>query len=261
MSVTPYMYVFDASGLTDGVSYARRHIDLRADGDSFRLRRIAALNTVASTMSLYRDASNKVFTDSRLGNHYLVRPELVFDGRDSILFDLGTVTRAFNACALPIYTSQIVFQGTRRGRDREFAGWRDRRPYTLPYTLTVDWYRYASLVTGVVNPARRFRIPIENYDFELHRIRIRNSDGSAVAANHFAVQLYDAFGNALSDAPVLQSCLNQLSSGYDSVFPDPPVIYPSRTDLVMDVTSLICNTDGTFPKVYSITFEGVRRLP
>lgn len=262
MIESPYIYVYDASALTDGQSYQRLHLEMRDGNNAFSLRRIAGLNTVAASMNLYTPgtSSKRLFARAaRIGNNHLVAPELRFDGRQSFLFDLNTVARSVTACGTNIYTSFLAFQGVRHLEGEAPRVYSKARPFTLVYPLTIDWYRFVSLPAAAIERPRRYAISINTQDFELQRIRIRNADGSAVATNFFQIQLYDALERPLSNAPVLQSFVNNLSSGYNSVFPVPPVLYPVRRDLRFDITSLICNTDVTFPKSYTISFEGVHR--
>lgn len=262
MIQSPYIYVYDGSGLTDGQSYQRLHLEMRDGNNAFALRRIAGLNTLATSMNLYAPGTSqkRLFARAaRIGNNHLVAPELVFDGRQSFVFDLNTVNRSVTACGTNIYTSFLAFQGVRTLDGDAPRQYSKARPFTLSYSLTVDWYRYVSLPAAAIERPRRFAIPIDTHDFELHRIRIRNADGTAVATNFFQILLYDALDRPLSNAPLLQSFVNNLASGYNSVFPVPPVLYPVRRDLRFDITSLICNTDVTFPKSYTISFEGVQR--
>jgi hypothetical protein len=255
----PYIYVYDGSTLTDGTSPRGLEVQNR-NPLSFAFRRIEGLQSLATSMQLYypgRSNTPMFSRAARLGANVLCDHDVIAQPGQTIQFDLNTVARQNDGCGTPIYTSQLAFQGWRYSPD---AAPKPRGlkplPYTLRYTLTLDWYRYFSLPAAVVQPARLQAIDIANYDFELHRMRIRRSDGT-ITSSDFALQLLDANGYETSNLPVIARTVNELVSPA-AFFPAIGLLYPVKSQLRFWVTSLLCNTAFVLPQTYEICFEGVQ---
>jgi hypothetical protein len=114
----------------------------------------------------------------------------------------------------------------------------------------------------VVEAPRTFVIEIVNFDFELHTIRIRHTDGTVVANEEFLLMLFDSGEHQMMSAPVGVRYLSYSGNPvFGGCFPVPPILYPRTSLLRFDITSLVCNTDLVFPKTYSIEFDGIERIP
>lgn len=259
---TPFIYVYDGTGLTDGSSYQRLSVRLEGD-DDFLLRRVAGLPAVAASMVLYDGGGQpRSAAAVRAGNNWTIAPEVRYPAQGELLFDLATVARASIACGTTIYTAYLAFQGIKRRR----ATWPTlppaiETPYTYSETLTIDWYRYISLPAAVVEHPRVFRVQVDDYDFVLQRLRLCNGDGTALTGATIQLRLYDDQDRALSSAPVNQQVLNSAVAGWGSCFPAPAVIYRRGSTLRFDVTSMVCNTDVAFPKDIRLELTGYRRIP
>jgi hypothetical protein len=267
----PFIYVFDGSGLTDGTSPQRLAVPMQGGAEeSFLLRRIVGLPQVAQQMLLYNESQSASFSAlERLPQNYTVVPEKKYQAPSVIPFDLGTVARASIACgAQPIFLSFIGFQGVRRKPKPRGVSPLDsnyvyyERPWTYQFTLTLNWRRYVSL-PGPVEPPRRFSILIPNYDFELNWISVRRSPSGALpATDDFLFQLYDRGQFRTSTAPIPLRWFNfSGSADFGSVWPAPGILYPLGSQIEFDIVSMICNTDGDFPRVYDMVFGGVERVP
>lgn len=256
MRSIPYSYIYDGSALTDGASYSRRQVPMREDG-IFHLRRVAGVNNVATAIRLYHStASNDPQSSyaARVGTTLMLAPEMTFRRPEGIIFDLNGVSRSVIACGLtPIYPSHIAFQGVRSLDEQPMARPKGfQRPYTWTYTLTVDWYHYS---TGTNLAAPRYhQIKIDTYDFEWRRLRISNSDGTALTGNDFAVQFYDAERYELSNTPQLATFVNNASDP-QTVWPTTPVVYPRNSIIRFAVQSFLCSA-VVLPRTYQLAFEG-----
>lgn len=259
---TPFIYVYDATGLSDGASYQRQSIRLDGD-DDFLLRRVAGLPLCAQGMVLY-DGGGQPRTAAavRAGNNWTIAPEIRYPAQGEILFDLAAVARGTISCSATIYTSYLAFQGVKRRR----STWpmpvaANETPFTYCRTLSIDWYRYISLPAAVVEHPRIFRVAIDDYDFVLQRLRLCNGDGTALTGATIQLRLFDDQDRALSNAPVNQQVLNSAVAGWGSTFPTPGVIYRRGSTLRFDVVSMVCNTDVAFPKDIRLELGGYRRVP
>jgi hypothetical protein len=259
----PFAYMFDGSGLTDATSPQNLAVRINYPGDFF-LRRIAGLSTLAAQIQLFNASSSRAQSAlMTVGDNYTVLPEKLYPFGSQIAFNLGTVLRANNACGLgAIYTSFLMFQGVRRQTATGTKKYCNYKPHSFRYNfaLAVDWRHYDA-GGGVLAP-RRFVQQILNYDFELQAISVAFASGAAASTDFFQILLYDAGGTQLSSLPLNPRFLNLAGTRtFGSVFPVPSVIYPIGSFLQFDITSLICNTDGAFPKNYEITFHGMERVP
>lgn len=259
---TPYIYVYDGSGLTDGASYQR--LSSRMEGDfDFVLRRVCGLSSLAQSLVLYNGLGQAISSAPlRAGAIFPLAPEMVYSANGEILFDLRTVARSNFACGTTIYTSYLLFQGVKRRRVVTGApGFVQGVPFTYTYDLNVNWYRYVSLPGAQMEAPRPVYVSVDDYDFELQGVRVANLDGTALTNGVIELRIFDDRGRSLSSAPVPQQYLNSaLISGFGNCFPVPGVLYRRGSVLRFDVASMICNTDPSFPRQFRLEFFGVRRV-
>ena len=277
----PFVYVYDASALTDGQTYQDVAKSIQGDSD-FVLRVIRGLDTVLAAAPngkfSYKNP-NGSYCDGQyalggqaasrgvvMPKNWPVVPEKLYGANTSIRFDLYDVLRAANCERSPVYYSQIAFCGVKRFPSQQgysygqtTYAWRPLKyGYTLP--LTIDW-AYSAGATP-----QRFIVPMEQYDFELQRISICAASGTAgaLATADFQVMLYDANMHQLSDLPLNQGFLNNgkvaanQAPQYQAIFPVPPLVYPQSSNITLDITSLLCSDE---PQDYSLLFDGIWRVP
>lgn len=276
----PFAYVYDTSALSDGQNVLSISQQLQGDS-SFILRRIMGVPTVVAATGAggrfnFKNANGSYAngnptTGIAFPNTWPVLPEKLYKVNDQINFDLYSTLRAFNACGLtPIYTSQIAFMGVKRfGRGstypRQVTPYKFREvTYRYVFELTINWAHFDA--SGNTQPAQRFSVPMDNFDFELLRVAISQPGStSALATQDFAMQLYDANMHQHSTAPMLQGFFNAArptpatSSPYQATFPTPTQIYPAGGQITFDITSLLCSTQ--LPQTYEILFDGIWRYP
>jgi len=265
----PFVYAFDADALTDGTSYNNLSVPLLA-GTDFLLRRVAGRQTCASTMR-FRGADGAV-RQSRLfamPRDYVVAPDLLYPPDSQINLDLGTVLRGnwpyLVPGSVPNYWSQIAFQGVRRYYNRE-APESTYRYYTKPHSITYDfnitWAGRIAPAYQVMDDPRQFNVQVDNYDFELHRITctITKFGGTLTPVDAaFKMRLYDAWGVALMNAPIVDVLLMENTAFYNSCFPVPTLLYPASSIIKFDIQSLLIDTE--VPAALTIEFHGVQRFP
>lgn len=268
----PFVYVFNADGLTDGNSYRDLSVPMLT-GSDFILRRVCGRPNVATGIRMRdaggRNMSNAIYSMAR---DQVVVPELIFPPDSQISFDLNTVLRGnwpYPAVpgSIPNYWSQIAFQGVRR-----FYGQPEKEStypyYTKPYTITTQ----ATMTqTGRMAPAYQVvtmpiqaSVQVENYDFELHRITatiIKNAvvPVEVVVDAAMKIRLYDAWDQALMSDLVLDVFLTENGPDWNSCFPVPTMLYPAGSLIKVDVQSLLINTE--VPATLNVEFHGVQRFP
>lgn len=265
----PFVYVFDADALVDTQSYSNLSVPMLT-GTDFILRRIAGRQTCAATIRT-RDAAqaNRQSLPFAMPRDYVVVPDLLYPPDSQIGFDLGIVLRGNWPYAvpgsIPNYWSQIAFQGVRRFHNQQ-APETTYRYYTKPYTATFDfnitWTGRIAPAYQVVDDPRQFNIQMENYDFELHRITATITKfGGALAPVDaaFKIRLYDAWGMALSNAPVVDVLITENTPFYNSCFPVPTLLYPASSIIRFDIQSLLLDTE--VPAAVTLEFHGVQRFP
>lgn len=261
---TPFMYVYDASTLTDGASYSDLTVVLDGDAD-FLLRRVAGLSFVAESIWLSDGRGLPVSSKAlRAGRAMVLTPEVAYR-RDSVIrFRLNNVLRSFNACATNIYYSLLAFQGVKVRAGTPVPGNPGARiPYEYSEEVAVNWYRYTA--PPVVEPPRTFRIAVDNYDFFLEQIRITSTTGLTAANTPLLLTLFDGDDRPLSSAPLPHQYINSNRQStlipYGNCWPVPEVRYRKGSTIRFDVTSMICNTDPSFPVNLRIEFTGYRSMP
>lgn len=256
MRIIPYAYVFDGSSLTDGTNPSRLSVPMREDG-VFQLRKIAGLPLLASSARLYyptarNDSQSNVLF--RTGSAVFLQPQITYRRPETILFDLGAVARSTIVCGTPIYQSHLCFQGVRDLPSEQVALPQGKpEPFVWTYTLTLDWYHYSA--GSNQNPVQYRQFKIDEYDFELQRIRIANSNGSPLTANDFALQFFDEGQYELSNRTMLAASFLNNAADPQTVWPSVPLIYHRNSIIRFAVQSYLCNGVG-LPRTYQIAFEG-----
>lgn len=268
----PFVYVFNADNLTDGLNYRDLSVPMLT-GSDFLLRRICGRPNVAAGIR-YRDEtgqnrSNRVYSMAR---DQVVVPELIYTPDSQISFDLDTVLRGNWPYigipgSIPNYWSQIAFQGVRRfyGQSEVLSTY---EYYTKPYAITVQ----ATITqTGRMAPAYQIQtdpiqasVQVENYDFELHRITatiIKNAvvPVEVVVDAAMKLRIYDAWGQAMMSDLVLDVFLTENGPDWNSCFPCPTMMYPAGSLIKVDVQSLLLDTE--VPATLNVEFHGVQRYP
>ncbi len=270
----PFIYVFDADALVNGLAYNELMVVLHQDSE-FLLRRIAGLATVAAApaaggrIQVRGDGRQQLFAaPSATLNDQAVVPELRYAPGSAISFDLVNVLRAGNATTgTNVFFSQLCFQGVRRFpetvRPRTDTAYRyQEKPFAIVTDLVVNWSGRLFPGELVMAGPQQFNVQVQDYDFELYYITMTQQRfGGAVAACDQSVKmlLYDADGNPLMSAPVCDFFLSANGAGYNSLFPSPPVVYPAGSQILFDLMSLLAN--ASLPMALELTFCGVRRMP
>ena len=286
----PFIYVYDASSLTDGLTYNNVALPIQGDSD-FVLRAIRGVNTVVDAAPIgafdYKNP-NGTYTSGEFAllgvaairgiffpRNWPVVPEKLFKANTSIQFDLTNVLRANTACALgAIYYSQIAFCGVKRfsvqqGYTRGDTDY-DYRSMQFSYSvaLTLTWGYWDGVARAI---PRRIQIPMEQYDFELLRMKVCLASGAtgALTTPDVQVTVYDANMHQLSDKPLNQAFINSGKVAanraplYQGVFPVPPLVYPKGSQITLDVSSMVCNNDPRLtPGIqYNLLLDGLWRVP
>lgn len=268
----PFIYVFDADNLTDGIDYRSLSIPMLT-GSDFILRRVCGRPNVAGAMRYYgadgRTMASRVYSMPR---DQVVVPEHIFPPDSQIKFDLDTVLRGNWPYigipgSIPNYWSQLGFQGVRRFYGQKAV--ESTYPfYTKPYTITnqfnITWAGRTAPAYQIVDVPRQFNVQVENYDFELHRITatiIKNAvvPVEVVVDAAMKLRLYDAWGKAMMNEPVLDVFLTENGPDWNSCFPVPTMMYPAGSEIKFDVQSLLLDTE--VPAQINLEFHGVQRYP
>lgn len=261
----PFFYVYDCRALTDGNSYYDVALALQGDSD-FILRRITGIQTVVSTTGQFRFRNaNGAYAQSAPvfagANSRVVCPEKIYPYDTAIRFDLLNVARQSVACAPTIYTSFLAFQGVKRFPTNESGYPSGRSAYQYrEYKWAYELDFTLSVFSGA-NPVRLV-MPVNNFDFELMRVSVCRSDGTAVSTPDFGLFLYDPNVHAFSNLPLNVDFVNNAFARFPSqksVFPVPSVLYPTGSQIILDIYSYLCEDGGA--QDYQILFDGLQRLP
>jgi hypothetical protein len=276
----PFFYVFDGSTLTDGTTPTVQAVTIQGDSD-FILRAILGVPNVinaAGGFQLFNYSGSQAFGGyySPFTSHYAVVPEKFYPRNGQIKFNLQNVLRANTACATggAIYYSQIGFQGVRRYRPAEYgyapgnpalpqpfdATKYVQRPWYYILNLNLNWFAWTA--AGLPEIPRTFIVEVQDYDFELHNITaVNTATNTQLSTELMQLQLYDATAKRqLSTLPVNLGYINY-NTTKRAVFPVPPIIYPVWTQIRVDVSSLVCNSDVNSPYSIQLIFSGVNRIP
>lgn len=268
----PFIYVYDADALTNGLTYNELMVPLHEDSE-FLLRRIAGLPEVAATgaIQVRSDERRRLFASpARITAEQAVVPELRYAPGSAISFDLVNVLRAGNATTgTPVYYSQLAFQGVRRfpegSRPPKDTAYRyQEKPFSIVTDMIVNWSGRLFPGETVMAGGRQFNTPVQDYDFELHYISLTELRTGAIVGptpcnQSIKLMLYDADGNQMMSAPVCDFFLGAGSINYNSLFPVPPVLYPAGSQILYDIHSLLAN--ASVPMALELAFCGARRMP
>lgn len=268
--IRPYIYVFDAdtaaggSPLANGADFRGLSVNVESC-DRFVLTRMCGVQNVASRIKLYDwqrygFSSNPVYP----ALDTLFIPSPVYPVDSAISFDLFTTALANRpTAATPNYYSQIAFQGQKHLPGTDLSTpyrWKPLQQLQVA-SLTLDWPGRIAPGDTVLDRPRQFSYEFDNYDFELHQIRIFRTGQAAntPADTDFKIQLYDASMNPLSNAPVLVDYINAGSNTLNSQFPAPVLLFPVGSRITYDIWSL--QTAGNLPRTFEIQMLGVWRYP
>lgn len=280
----PYVYTFDASGLSSGQTFLNQVVQIEYDSD-FVLRSILgvpnAVDSAAGGLTLYNYSRSAAMAGPIIpfSKQYAVVPEKIYPRNTRIYFDITDTSPNLLSCSgHNIPRAQIAFQGVKRYYPNQ-PGYPPnapalqtppdpatylRKPYSYPFRLNLNWFYFINAATGLLDINRTFSFQVEDFDFELHYIQVVNAiTGAALTTDLFAMQLFDSTRiRPLASAPVLQSYFNNNRSAYGNpVFPVPPVVYPVWTWVTFQIQSLVCNTDVNAPYALQINFGGAQRIP
>jgi len=265
----PFIYVFDADALTDGVSYRSLSVPMLT-GSDFLLRRVCGRPNVCGAMRYYgadgRTMSSRLYAMQR---DQVVVPEHIYPPDSQIKLDLDVVARGnwpyVVPGSIPNYWSQLGFQGVRRfyGQQAVESTYQYyTKPYTVTFDFTITWAGRMAPAYQIVDVPRQYTTQVENYDFELHRITAtitKAGAGLTVVDAAMKLRLYDAWGKAMMSDPVLDIFLTENGPDWNSCFPCPTVLYPAGSEIKFDVQSLLIDTE--VPAPVTIEFHGVQRFP
>lgn len=275
----PFTYVFDGSGLTDGSNVFGLAQPLQGDAD-FILRQVIGADGLVDTaanggkIQLYNGSMSQMLQSAIIApKNYPLVPEKRYKYNEQIRFDLLKVLRANNACGgTPIFTSFLGFRGVKRfpgnpGYPRGVTPYAFREvPQIYSFNFTLNTAAFANGTNP--NPAQRFTIGLDNYDFELFRVLVSQpgpTSAVGLTTQDFGISLHDSNRHLLSDKPqpVLWVSSAKPSAAaptkYQGVVPVPPLVYPAASQIVFDITSYLCST--SLPQSYNIAFQGVWRVP
>lgn len=266
----PFIYVFDARAILD-TALPRNGNIVRVLSEDFILRSVVGMSTVGGAWRYYNASNEEAM--SNLANTNIRWPVVVekfYPAHSQIRFDLSTIAKVNNADGNPV--SLIGFQGAKRVSVGQF-GFSDYRtdyeyweaPYTYLQDVTIDFFADGGAA------ARRFNVEITDGDFELQLIAISETTGGpgvALPVDPFLIELFDPSNyNSLSadavtgiSAPMSPRWLNsQQGQNFFSIFPVPTLVYPIRSIIRFDITSLIDTAGGT--RTFQFAFHGVTRRP
>lgn len=267
----PFIYAYDADGLTNGQDYQRNAIQLQSDS-AFMSRKLSGRNLVCESLRVYDKNSNFMHSAAIVApQDYPIIPEEQYPPNGQIQFDLFGVSKASRAYAAPgsvdNFYSQIAFQGAKIYNDRN-------PPAPTPYQWRPRFYQYTQTVTisqtgrlapdyTALNTFNRFSLEMNNYDFELCNIsflvKLSGASDAIISDSYFKFMFKDQFSNYLMNVPILDSFLNNISAENVSVFPTPTLLYPVGSFIVMDVYSLLI--ESQVPADLTITYTGYWRVP
>jgi hypothetical protein len=169
----PFTWTYDASKLTNGVTYPNQYVYLQGGYGDFVLRRIVGLSRILNPATgTYRiqDNSGKYISSAPIfsvnADDIGLAPEAWYQETGAIKFDLGII----DLPSVPS-TAQLAFQGVRR-----MKGTPARNP---TYQATPKTYTYIlpASVSGPIGSWTRYWVPVTDYDFELYQIIVLESGG------------------------------------------------------------------------------------
>ena len=283
---TFFAYVFDGGtsynngALTNGNSYQGLLVPV-LDGD-FVNRFVTGFETLSPTggFQLYDSLLRQCFSDYvKMGTFapsgLVVLPERVFPVTNNLRFDVQNVLLATNGVSHghSIIAAQLVFYGVRRRAlhysdpepskytyyEKQYEVGQENST-TATYRLSINQAAYNA--NGALNAPQVEKILIRDFDFELRRVELALN--SPQQLSQFKITLYDNYGNATSNLPILSNKFFHLdprsSSGELNFQPAVPILYKVGSYLKFDIWSLLPDT-SEFPVEFDLLFHGVRRIP
>lgn len=262
----PFIYLYDATELTNGRSYT--DLALKLDGDSdFILRRIAGVGTLTNFFA-YRNASGSYVWQPLVAlaaaqADISVGPEKIYPIDSQIRFDTGIINKRTARTGGTDYLSYIAFQGAKRFHSESQDNPCDYRPRSYQYVLNipaVDWVR---------GQYKRFSVRIDaTGDFELQRIiQVNGTNVPDIRVGVFFYQLYDPNRWPMMSAPVPDGFIIDQQSDIlaadgdvvvPGVFPVPSMLYPRMSQIIVDLWATMSTPQGD---CWQIMFDGVERIP
>ena len=267
---SPYIYLYDATALTNGLDYVDQ-LSQRLDADSeFILRRIAGASSVAPFFTYRSNTGRYIWQPpAALGTGNQgdigVPNELGYGGRQAagqIRFDLLQVSKAVALSGGTDFLSYIAFQGVKR------FPW-DRAPVPCPYRLRA--YEYTLNIPAVDwtrGQYRRFSVKIDHTgDFELDRIvQINATNVPDQRVGVFNYLIYDPNQWQMMSLPVPDSYICDTSNGIlttdpspmPGIFPCPAMLYPRMSLITIDLYATQSTPQGD---CWQILLIGQERIP
>lgn len=260
-----YIYAYNTDAIADGINILNLAIPVEGNAE-FRCRKIDGSIQVVNPLTgqlLIHDRLSRPCSDRPLYAGHLrsvaVVPERYYPPGSQILFNLYTTLRAANAVPPDTtFLSQIAFRGIHRRAGPELIETRypfKQKPFIITAPLTVNWLSTAAL------PTQLQVIPVNNYDFELHAIRVYVMNNGAIPGPGILLKMrvYDALERSLSNVPLLMDFWLENSETFLGNVFSPAVLYPAGCEIRYEIESLAL--PGQIPLNYEIEFLGVRRFP
>ena len=278
---TFFAYVYDGGALPLVVSSNYQGLNIPVlDGD-FVNRFVTGFETIGEGFQIYDSLLRQCFSDYALLGDYnptglMVLPERLYPVTNAIRFDIRNASPQDTGiiAGTTLYSSQLIFYGVRRRAlhysDPESSSYNYyEKDYEVglesslvaTYQLSINQYG-ANAVTGAINPPQTEKILIRDFDFELRRVEMQYTAG----ISQFKITLYDNYGNATSNLPILCNKFFHFdprhSSGELNFQPCPPILYKVGSYIKFDIQSLLTPTIAPdLPVVYNLLFHGIRRIP
>ena len=239
----PFTWAFDASQLTDEQTYLNNLVYIKGGYGDFVMRRIVGLSRVLDpTTGKYQIRDGMLNNIEQVpifgasADQNAVLPELIYPETGGIRFDLYNVLRPNPQPS----TAQIAFQGVRRMKGQSIANPSYKAtPKSFTYTMAVNISApVGSVVTG--------RVPMDNYDFELHQLIILTAPADSVIDGIEGEGIVTFTNKPANPAPFNTVNLS---------IPDPTGIINQAFSLVVTGNSIVVNlaTDaGGLPDVTTV---------
>ena len=292
---TPFIYVMDSNDIPAawiGVPMPMPDISLHGDAD-FLLRRVAGQWTMTNGSFQVYDANHMPFFSEPVNvaaipglADLVIAPQKFYPrgGRIDVGFFpfVPTTKISVTSVGFTFTTGQMAFQGVKRW-EGEPARPKYRyyeRHYVHRFNFDLNWIACLfDPITGAFQgfqDGRTFQVPIDDYDFELFYINLRQSSLGPIAFNGlyptwsdpvFKMMLYDAVGTGVYSQPV--NCNLIFANVSPFLFPatypmglSPTLVYPAGSVLKFDIYSLLLLADiqPTAPQM-EIEFVGALRVP